>query len=118
MATIGVRNWRLRAHALQCTVSDGKRRGKVVHVVPWPCPSGSKTFIGISCIMQVDPPCTELTHPTAHCPHRRTFQVIFGNRDGGELGFFPLQRMLLIVYVANSVTLAPHKPYPSSHIHP
>ena len=90
MATIGLvlcdRNRRPHARGLglQCIVSDGNRRDPAVHVVPWHGPSGSKVFIGISCLMQIDPACTELTQASAaaHCPHRR----IFGNRDGGRVG--------------------------------
>ena len=102
MATIGLRNRRLRD--LQCTVRDRKKRDKAVHVVPWHRPSGSKVSIGILCLMQIAPPCTAMPHPTAHCPHRRIFQVIFGNRDGGELGGFLLQRMFLIVYTCHTKT--------------
>ena len=88
METIRVRNQRLRD--LQCTVSyrGSKIRDKAVHVVTWPRPSGLKVSIGILSPMQTDPPCTALFHPTEPCPHRRKFQVIFGNRDRGELGVF------------------------------
>ena len=77
MATIGLRNRRLRD--LQCTVRDSKSRGKAAHVVTWPRPSGSKVSIGILSPMQNGPPYTgtEMVHPTAHCPHRRKFQVVF-----------------------------------------
>ena len=100
MAQVGVHNVQLRA--LQCTVSDIKKRDPAGHVVIRPRPSGSKVFIGMFIPMQNGPPCTEMVHPTAHCPHRRNFQVIFGNRDGGELGGFPLQRMFLIVYTCHT----------------
>ena len=99
MATIGVRNTRMRD--LQCTVRDSKRHAPAVHVVLWPRPSGSKVSIGIFSHMQIAPPCTAMPHPISHCPHRRNFQVIFGNRDGGELGGFPLQHMLVIVYTCH-----------------
>ena len=75
MATIGLRNRRLRD--LQCAVRDRKRRAPAVHVVFWRRPSGVKVSIGVLCPMQNGPPCTEMVHPTAHCPHRRIFQVIF-----------------------------------------
>ena len=98
MATIsiGLRNRQLRA--LQCTVRDRKRRARApaVHVVTWPRPSGVKVSIGILCPMQNVLGCTAMSHPTVHCPHRRNFQVIFRSRDGGKLGDFPLQHMLLI----------------------
>ena len=102
MATIGLRNTRLRDLHVQCTVSDSKRRAPAVHIVPWPRPSGSKVSIGIVSLMQKSSPCTEMLHPTEHCPHRCIFQVIFGNRDRGELGFFPLQGMFLIVYTCHT----------------
>ena len=60
-------------------------------------------------IMQIAPrapcSCTAMPRPTAHCPHRRIFQVVFGNRDG----FFSFA-----AHVSNSVympykTLTPHK---------
>ena len=103
MAAIGVRNRQLRAVLVQCTASDGEKRdptSSVVNLVIRPRPSGSKVSIVILRPMHNGPPCTEMVHPTshcAHCPHRRIFQVIFGNRDGGELGGFPLQGILLIV---------------------
>ena len=102
MATIGLHNRWLRA--LQCTVRDSKRRVLSVHVVSSSRPSGSKFSIGILSPMQNDPLCTELTHPTEHRPHRRNFQVIFGNHDRGdrELGRFPLQGMFLIVYTCHT----------------
>jgi hypothetical protein len=100
MATIGLRNRRLRDS--QCTVRDSKSRALAVHVVPWPRPSGSNVSIGTLSHMQNEPPCTAMTRPTEHCPHRRIFQVIFGNRDRGELGGFPLQGMFLIVYTCHT----------------
>ena len=100
MATIGLRNRRLRDS--QCTVRDSKSRDTAVHVVTRPRPSGLKVSIGTLSPMRSGHPCTEMAHPTAHCPHRRIFQVIFGNRDGGELGGFPLQRMFVIVYTCNA----------------
>ena len=100
MATIGLRNRRLRA--LQCTVSDSKRCDPAVHVVIRPRPSGSKVSIGILSPMQNVPGCIALSRPTEHCPHRRIFQVIFRNRGGGELGGFPLQHMLVIVYTCHT----------------
>ena len=76
MATniIGVRDRRLRA--LQCTVSDVKKRDPAAHVVIRPRPSGVKVSIaiGVLCLMQNVPPCTAMPHPTAHCPHRRIFR--------------------------------------------
>ena len=116
MATIGLRNRRLRDS--QCTVRDSKSRALAVHVVRWPRPSGSKVSIGTLSPMRSGHPCTEMSRPTAHCPHRRIFQVIFGNRDRGELRGFPWA-----TYVANRVympykTLTPHKTYPRPRIHP
>ena len=100
MAMIGLRNRRLRDS--QCTVRDSKRRDKAVHVVTRPRPSGSKVSIGILSPMQNVLGCIAMSRPTLHCSHRRIFQVIFGNRDGGELGVFPLQHMLLIVYTCHT----------------
>ena len=103
MATIGLRNRRLRD--LQCTVRERKRRVPAVYVVFYSRPSGVKVSIGIVWPIQMSSPCTALLHPTEHCPHRRIFQVIFWNRDRGELGGFPLQGMLLMVYTCHT------KPY-------
>ena len=75
MATIGLRNRRLRDS--QCTVRDSKSRDKAVHVVTRPRPSGSKVSIGTLSPMRSARAGTELLRPTAHCPHRRKFQVIF-----------------------------------------
>ena len=100
MSTIGVRNVRLRA--LQCTVRDRKRRAPAVRVVLYSRHSGVKLSVGILRLMQISLTCTAMPHPTAHCPHRHIFQVIFGNRDGGELESFPLQRMFLIVYTCHT----------------
>ena len=99
MAMIGLRNRRLRDP--QCTLRDSQSRDKVVHVVAWPRPSGLNVSIGISCLMQITPACTAKPHPTAHCPHRRKFRVIFENRDRGELGGGPLQGMFLRVYTCH-----------------
>ena len=103
MSTIGVHNVQLRD--LQCTVRDRKKRSPDVHVVLYTRPSGSKVSIGIVCLMQKVPPCTAMSSPTAHCPHRRSFQVIFSNRDRGELGGVPLQGMLLIVHTCRTKPL-------------
>ena len=100
MATIRLRNRRLRD--LQCTVSDSKSRDKAVHVVTRPRPSRVKVSIGVLSPMQNVPGCIALSRPTEHCPHRHIFQVIFGNRDRGELGGFPLQGMFLIVYTCHT----------------
>ena len=100
MATIGLRNRRLRDS--QCTARDSKRRVPAVHVVIYSRPSGSKVSIGTLSPMRSGHPCTEMARPTAHRPHRRIFQVIFGNRDRGELEGFPLQYMLVIVYTCHT----------------
>ena len=75
MATIGLRNRRLRA--LQCTVSDSKSRDPAVHVVVYSRPSGLKVSIGTLSLMRSGRAGTVMPHPTEHCPHRRKFQVIF-----------------------------------------
>ena len=75
MAMIGLRNRRLRA--LQCTVRDSKSRDLAVHVVVYSRPSGSKVSIGTLSPMRSARAGTEMVRPTAHCPHRRIFQVIF-----------------------------------------
>ena len=103
MATIGLRNRCLRDS--QCTVRDSKSRALAVHAVPWHRPSGSRASIGILCpivAMRNVPGCIAVFRPTAHCSHRRIFQVIFGNRDRGELGGLPLQGMFLIVYTCHT----------------
>ena len=46
--------------------------------------------VGILCPMRNVPGCIAMSRPTAHCSHRRIFQVILGNRHWGELGGFPL----------------------------
>ena len=51
--------------------------------------------------MQKSPTCAALLHPTSHCPHRRIFQVVFGNCDGGELGGY-WEVFLKLQFVANS----------------
>ena len=75
MATIGLRNRRLRDS--QCTVRDSKSRDPAVHVVIYSRPSGLKLSIGTLSHMRSARAGTELLRPTAHCPHRRKFQVIF-----------------------------------------
>ena len=121
MAAIGVRNVRLQA--LQRTARDTKSLGKGVirltRLCYTPAPpelrSVVKVSISILFPMQNVPTCTALSHPTAHCgPHRRPFQVIFGNRDGarGELGGPALQGVFLMA----CKTLNAHVPYRSPHI--
>ena len=103
----------MRLRALQFTVSDVKKRDPAGRVVIRPRPSGLKFSIGVLCPMQNVPACTALSNPTAHCPHRHIFQVIFGNRDGGELGGFPLQYLLLIVYRCHTKPLINPHTYPA-----
>ena len=75
MATIGLRNRRLRDS--QCTVRDSKSRAPAVHVVLYSRPSGSKVSISTLRPMRSARAGTDMPRATAHCPHRRIFQVIF-----------------------------------------
>ena len=106
MATIGVRNRRLRE--LQGTVSDG-HGGKcdpACRVVNRPQPSRVKFFTGAvsPAVVQVDPPCTELTQAaTEHSSPQMSgmFQAMAGFRDGGELGGRTLEHVFLIACIGH-----------------
>ena len=59
-----------------------------------------------------------MVHPTvtAHSPHRRIFQVIFGNRDGGRASWGVFQ-VFLCKIIAGCVADSVHMPYKTLNAH-